>query len=249
MDRPAYTKKDLIVVLGCVVFVFANLGAVGSTGRRRAKEAVCLSNLLRWAVIWKAYTEDTNGYFPKRGGGWDWPSLGAWCQAAWPYYRNPKLPLCPAATKPWVKGGTYPFAAWSYEEWDYETMYAGSYCMNFWLADSPDYRFWRTPYVSNAASVPLLLDGNWKDAEPCESDEPFPTREQMVFEGWTPNAHEMRRVCIDRHGAYVNACFLDFSAGRIGLKHLWRMPWHREWDMDYPLPVWPEWMQNFEDPE
>jgi hypothetical protein len=55
------------------------------------------------------------------------------------------------------------------------------------------------------------------------------------------------------HGA-VNGLDLDFSARKMGLKGLWRLNWHRQWDMAAPLPNpawpggdWPEWMQNFTD--
>jgi prepilin-type processing-associated H-X9-DG protein len=240
--REMLSKRDVIVLIACIAFALAGMGAVGATGRSRAKEAVCLSNLKGWGMVWKSCTDDRDGRFPDRGEmALEWPFT------AFPYYRNPKLMLCPAATKPFIEGGLYPFAAWKYEGWDYETVCAGSYCVNYWASDEYDARFWGTPHIVGAASVPLLVDGNWKDAEPIESDEPFSTREEMVRFGWTPNEHEMRRVCIDRHGAYVNACFLDFSVRRIGLKRLWRVPWHREWDMGAPLPVWPEWMQNFKD--
>ena len=38
-SRTAFSKKEVVVVLGCVVFLLANLGAIGSRGRQRAKEA------------------------------------------------------------------------------------------------------------------------------------------------------------------------------------------------------------------
>ena len=61
-----FAKKDVVVALGCVVFLLASLGAVGDSGRKRAKEAVCLSNLRQWGTIWAMYTDDNNGYFPRR---------------------------------------------------------------------------------------------------------------------------------------------------------------------------------------
>ncbi|MHC4497904.1 MAG: hypothetical protein ACYS21_02170 [Planctomycetota bacterium] len=246
-SRTTFTRTDLFVGLCCAVFVFANLGAIGSGGRRRAKQAVCLSNLKKWGVAWKSYTDDHEGYLPPRGGGDPWgETMGGWPGAVHSYYENPKLLFCPDATKAWDEGGCYPHAAWV--DYDGGRRVAASYCANFWVANENEPEFWRTPATKKAGDIPILIDGNWKDTEPEPTDEPFQAREDMVWMGWTPNANEMRRVCIDRHGAYVNACFLDFSVRRIGLKHLWRTWWHKQWDMNHPLPVWPQWLANCEDP-
>jgi prepilin-type processing-associated H-X9-DG protein len=237
--KAVYTKRDVAVTLGCIVFVLASLGAVGSTGRRRAKEAICLSNLLQWGRIWKSYTDDHDGYFAHRGEMVYWPEeiIGYMTSI------NKNIWFCPEATKTFEEGGQPPFVAWS--DYDDGRRIDASYCVNLWVTNDYSSKFWRTPYVNCAAYVPLLADGNWKDAEPYETDEP------PEYEGywWEPNTNEMKRVCVNRHRGAVNVVFLDFSTRRIGLKHLWRTRWHREWDMQAPLPLWPEWMQNFEDPE
>jgi len=239
-SKAGLTNKDAVVLVACAVFLLAGLGAVGSTGRRRAKEAVCLSNLLRWGRIWKSYTDDHYGYFPYRDKVSDWPGT------THPYYENPTLLFCPAATRSYTEGGVCPFAAWTVWSWD-EVRVDSSYCVNYWVAreDNP---FWRTPYVADAAEVPLLLDGSWKDAEPLPYDEPPPSREWIQMNCWQPNQNEMKRVCHYRHESRVNGVFLDFSARKIGLKELWLLKWHRQWPegRDH-LPVWPQWMENFKD--
>ncbi|MHC4155657.1 MAG: hypothetical protein ACYST6_12145 [Planctomycetota bacterium] len=249
-----FTKKDAAVLLCCVVFALASLGAVGSAGRRRAKQMVCLSNLLQWGRIWKSYTDDHDGYFPRRGG-WNEPSMVSWPLAILQHMPdiNRKLWFCPEATKPWMMGGRCPFAAWT-AEYDDLTTIESSYCVNLWLAtpggDGRDTEnFWRTPYVADAASIPLLLDGSWKDAEPYHLDEPPPSREWIQANCWEPNMNEMKRVCHYRHESTVNGVFLDLSARKIGLKELWVLKWHRLWPegTDH-LPAWPPWMENFEDP-
>jgi hypothetical protein len=57
----------------------------------------------------------------------------------------------------------------------------------------------------------------------------------------------MGRVCINRHQGFVNWTFLDFSARKVGLKELWKLKWHRRYEVDNPSPIWPPWMQNFPD--
>ncbi|MHC4625230.1 MAG: hypothetical protein ACYS4W_15150, partial [Planctomycetota bacterium] len=176
--------------------------------------------------------------------------MGAWPYVLWQYDPrvSPNLMLCPAAPKSVLWGAKYPFAAWySYSD---DVIVCGSYTANYWLAyqDEDDPKFWGTANTRYAASVPILADGSWKDAEPEPTDEPWATREQMVEWGWEPNRNEIKRVCIDRHGPAVNMVFLDFSVRRVGLKELWLLKWHRQWPegRDH-LPVWPEWMQDFKD--
>jgi prepilin-type processing-associated H-X9-DG protein len=108
-----------------------------------------------------------------------------------------------------------------------------------------DPRYWKTPFVANAADAPMFLDGQWKDMEPYPQDYP-PMFESSI---WTPNMNEMQRACISRHNGGVNAVFLDGSIRKVGLKFLWRLKWHREWPEDFPLPDWPYWMANFKDPQ
>ena len=55
------TKRDVMVVLGCVFFLMMSLGAVGSRGRRRAIRLVCASNLNLWYRAIKAQSNDNDG--------------------------------------------------------------------------------------------------------------------------------------------------------------------------------------------
>jgi hypothetical protein len=66
----------------------------------------------------------------------------------------------------------------------------------------------------------------------------------------------MNHFCIDRHGAgTVNHLFLDWSVRRVGVKELWTLKWHRQFNINGPwtraggaLPGdWPQWMRPFKD--
>lgn len=59
--KTAFTKKDLIVVLGCIVFLLANIAAIGKSGRGRAKQLVCLANLRQLTNAWLAFAKDNDG--------------------------------------------------------------------------------------------------------------------------------------------------------------------------------------------
>ncbi|MHC4477074.1 MAG: hypothetical protein ACYTEL_15615 [Planctomycetota bacterium] len=250
--KASVTKTEVLVALTCPVFLLANLGTIGNGGRRRAKEAVCVCNLKRWADIWKSYTDDHEGYFAHRSSqGGERDSMIDWQYTTRAYYKDSKLLFCPEATRTCQDGAYNPFMAWlAYTE---DVPYRGSYCVNLWISNEQgDGRlstgaeeFWRTPHVGGAERVPVLADGQYRDADPKQVDQP-PAYEEDI---WTPGTHEMQRFCISRHNGAVNVLFLDFSVRKIGLKHLWRQPWHRTFDMSGPLPEWPQWMQNFKEPQ
>ena len=272
-SKAALTKKDLIVVLACVVFLLANLAAIGPRGRRHAKQLLCLSNLYKWGTIFQAFAADNDGYFMR---GWfqpfgdDYPrSSDYWMEALRPYYgNNHKLRCCSEATIPgtelgaWQYGGNGTFTGWGIftDAWapvvpgDY-----GSYGMNGWVCNPPpgDYygpnNFWRTANVAGADNIPLFTDAQWIDGWPNHYDEP------PAFDGmpWWEVSYDnsMPRYCINRHSGFVNSAFLDFSARKVGLKELWKLKWHRSFLVDGPWTIaggvtpehWPAWMQDFQD--
>jgi len=61
----------------------------------------------------------------------------------------------------------------------------------------------------------------------------------------------MRLYCIDRHKRGINGVFLDLTARKIGLKELWKLKWHKNYDthkgQTLPTATWPEWMRSFKE--
>jgi prepilin-type processing-associated H-X9-DG protein len=67
---------------------------------------------------------------------------------------------------------------------------------------------------------------------------------------------EMVRYCINRHNGFVNSLFCDWSVRKVGLKELWTLKWHRNFDINGPWTlagnatpaIWDEaapWMKGF----
>lgn len=55
------TRSDVAILLVLTAVVLCNLAAVGTTGRRRAKEAVCLANVRGLSQAWLQFAEDHDG--------------------------------------------------------------------------------------------------------------------------------------------------------------------------------------------
>ena len=261
---------DVIVTAGCIVFLLTNIAAVGPGGQRHAKEMLCLSQLHKWGTFFQSYLNDNGGYFPK---GWSQENYMDpeiyWMEALRPYYKNPQMRVCPEATVPGSElglgeygNGGGPFSAWGVftSAWppvvpgDY-----GSYGMNSWACNPSSDELWGQPLnhycwrVANAASadnIPLLLDGQWIDGWPLYYDTP----PEYDGQPWSTTS-QMGRFCMNRHRGYINSLFLDGSARKVGLKELWALKWHRQYDTCGFWTVcggmtpndWPEWMQDFED--
>ena len=104
--------------------------------------------------------------------------------------------------------------------------------------------------MAGGGDVPMFMDHKWVDCWGDDTDEP----PAYDWEPWSYGS-QMGRVCQNRHRGYINSVFLDGSARKVGLKELWTLKWHRQYDTCGPWTVcggvqpsdWPEWMQGFED--
>src|SRR4030042_6327277 len=99
-DKTRFTKKEIMVVVACSVFLLLNIGAIGSGGRRQAKDLACLSNLFKWGTIFQMYTNNNDGYFFSGAAG----TPGHWWMAdleeRYQSYKQNRLWFCPVAQKP-----------------------------------------------------------------------------------------------------------------------------------------------------
>jgi hypothetical protein len=134
--------------------------------------------------------------------------------------------------------------------------------MNAWIcnppADTPTIQNhnvaknnWRNLTIKGASQVPLLGDEQWIDCWPEATDEiPF-----CDGAPWGPcaNYSHMVRVCINRHDGYANWVFMDYSVNSVGLKGLWKLKWHRNYNFDLVPPeeefntAGGGWMRKFKD--
>ncbi len=200
-----------------------------------------------------------------------------WMEGLRTYYGNQhEVRLCAMATKPGTDlgGGQYggvgtdsTFVAWGVfsgddcgepsTSWgavtacDYGSFGNNSYICNppsdagGEIQGHPVSNNWRGTSIKGAGNVPLIGDEQWIDCWPHHADD-APTWSGMPW-GYETDNISMHRICIDRHNGFVNWAFVDCGVRPVGLKELWRLKWHRTFEIDYPAPLWPAWMNKYKD--
>ncbi len=99
--------------------------------------------------------------------------------------------------------------------------------------------------------MPVLLDSRYPAARPDDRRDAPPAAEDL----WGPWFIGISDFCINRHQGHVNALFGDASVRKTGLKELWTLKWHKQFDTSNRwtkaggvLPEdWPVWMRRFKD--
>jgi len=277
--RRGFTLIELLVVIAIIALLMSILMPALARVKKQAQSVACMSRLRSWALEYKLYTDDNNGYFNE---GWGYadhhgvnPEYGLWMNALRPYYVDDQMRFCPTATrivlgsndsgtfKAWITpgpmGNRYPKAN------EGPTInWTGSYGTNNWI----DYMikdrangnrsvkwFWKsTQNLITPNQVPLLGDNVWHDSWPQQTDEPVQTPWDY---GWGDKgtAGEMNQFCIDRHNGWTNLAFADWSVRHVGLKELWTLKWHHEYNVNGPWTKaglvqpsnWPQWLRKYKD--
>jgi prepilin-type processing-associated H-X9-DG protein len=139
----------------------------------------------------------------------------------------------------------------------------GSYGINSYITDITDTHpnppcLWRTCLVERPARVPVFMDcclpddaprGDYDyEHAPPEYDDAGPCPIIVFPDG-------ISSFCINRHDGGINVLFMDWSVRKVGLKELWTLKWHREFNTKNKwtkaggvCPTdWPEWMRKFKD--
>ncbi len=261
-----FTLIELLVVIAIIALLMAILMPALQRVKKQAKSVACQANLHQWVLIFSMYTDDNNGYFSKAG-----VHGTMWISTLRLRYKEPKLRLCPMAVKPAVPEGAQKpsggkFLAWGcFNRSDGDRLMegdCGSYGINAWVYNPPSQvstfmthptvNNWRSPNVEGAGNIPLFLDCTWLGSCP----EPFDQPPQYDGDwGVGVGGSSVKRFCIDRHDGFVNSAFMDWSVRKIGLKELWTLKWHREYNtagvwtqVGNVQPFdWPQWMRRFKD--
>jgi prepilin-type N-terminal cleavage/methylation domain-containing protein len=275
MGRPkAFTLIELLVVIAIIALLMGVLMPSLQKARKMTQATVCRSHLKEWGLIFHLYAGDNDQKLPQSIAGGNLTSQEAyWIIATLPYYSEKKIRMCPATKvvrdEPVNRshGGTLaswgPFDPASADNWwaDFDT---GSYGLNEWCSNPPSgvsafwgfpaAKAWRTINARGASQVPLFLDCVYVDVFPEDDNTPLPT-EPPPYE-WSNSwgdwgTEAMRMACIDRHAGTINTVFLDGTVGKVPLRALWKLKWHKKFNihnkMTEPDTEWPKWLQRFSD--
>ncbi len=262
-----FTLVELLVVIAVIALLIAILLPTLEQARIRTRAVICQSNLKQWNVIWTMFLDDTGGSF----GLSDYHAYPGEKPYWWyDYYIRPEIEdirFCPMAKEiadPTgqnimnSRGGK--FLAWGRlgpfgtKEYD---MY-GSYGLNAWIhvyfglvsiAPITCYDCWDTIDVPSPDNVPLWFDCGSLNTHLFDDQIGPPSSETMVV------TIDAQSCIIDRHNGGINCLFMDSSVRKVGLKELWTLKWHRNFDTSGPWTTaggvqptdWPEWMRKFKD--
>jgi len=272
--RKAFTLIELLVVIAIIALLMSILMPALTRVKKQARTSACLAQLKQWGLYFSMYAQDYNQKFMEGNQGTSkFGGSNRWIRALGDYYKwDSDFTCCPNATKPWQDkdgnsnnlAGTYlgSTTAWGYyTDDDWAKPIKGSYGINGWCNNpdpgqghggKPAANHWRGPNVRGAGYVPLFCGAQRYNFWPEATDAP-PDVDGAIWDAGD-GAH-MRRVCLDRHDGFNNCLFLDFSVRKIGLKELWTLRWHKNYNeagsyttRGFVTPdMWPEWMQVYKD--
>lgn len=252
--KKGFTLIELLVVIAIIALLLSIIMPSLRKAKQMAQTVVCASNLKQWGLGLGAYFSENNDrffkdYYDTTGS----PTLEQraqrrWHNALWPYVQTEEIFLCPTTKRSLDNTNTasianedMTFTAWPIsDEWAIpETVgLHGSYGFNAWAtrrdypASSP-FQGWNFGKANvqgvSSSSVPVLGDCWWNYNQCTENDKPPAYRGEA--RGGSDN---MSRYCLDRHNENINMLFLDLSVPKVGLKELWTLKWHREYNTGGP---------------
>ena len=249
--RNGFTLIELLVVIAIIALMMAVLLPVLQRVRKQARFAVCQANMHQWGLFFATLAESNDGRLRDRD---QWARCRTQ-QLAYYLDNFDQQMFCPMATsltEPSGVGSTFeawfcpvhPWRAGSYGANGYSPAYSSS----SFVARSR--YIWNHVFQKGTANIPVLLDSALWATYPDPTDRPPEYVDDADF-----RPYGIQSFCINRHDGFVQTLFMDWSGRKVGLKELWTLKWHREFNTSGSSTRaggakpedWPQWMRHLRD--
>jgi prepilin-type N-terminal cleavage/methylation domain-containing protein/prepilin-type processing-associated H-X9-DG protein len=272
--RKGFTLIELLVVISIIMLLMAILLPVAQQVRSQARAVVCQANLRQWGTIFHMYTEENNGrLFPSLNESGVWFIRGSYIRNNEPNtppvvnkMNTQDIACCPMAKKPgsreWgirvrIGQGSYDvdgIQGSTFQAWEitrpcptFRCSYGlnnGLFIENIWGDPIKQGNYWLGLDVSSIkdrSKIPIFFDCAMPGYD-------------IRNENFNPPPFE-NELFINRHNGFINILFLDWSVRKIGLKGLYILNWHKDFNTSGPWTKaggvrpedWPDWMRGFKD--
>jgi prepilin-type N-terminal cleavage/methylation domain-containing protein len=275
--RRGFTLIELLVVIAIIAVLMAILMPSLSRVRDQARQINCSANLRSWNLSFNMYIGENNGkfYSGTTDAGYWWLHQLTEKEQDW---KQNEASFCPTATKPiYNEAGVQAPTLNIYNAWGIfksptsqtyggktyamnRNGFNGSFSLNGYLLSIPaagtfeggvpaKYGYRKIAEAKYSSNVPVMMDGLRFDTWPLENQKPADVEEAA----WSSN--NMGRVCINRHRGFTDVSFLDWSVRKVGLKELYTLQWHQNWNVNGPwtkaggvdAASWPDWIRPHKD--